>query len=107
MKMIKNGLFVRLEAKPGQEQAVADFLAAGLELTKQEATTPIWFALQLSPSTFGVFDAFASEEDRQAHLAGNMANSLMSRVDELLASPPSIEFLDVMGMKNELALTIP
>jgi quinol monooxygenase YgiN len=101
--MIKYGLFVRLEARPGKEQAVADFLAAGLELTNQEATTPIWFALQLSPSTFGVFDAFASEEDRQAHLAGNMANSLMARVDELLASPPSIEFLDVMGMKNVLA----
>lgn len=101
--MIKYGLFVRLEARPGKEQAVADFLAAGLELTNQEATTPIWFALQLSPSTFGVFDAFASEEDRQAHLSGNMANSLMARVDELLASPPSIEFLDVMGMKNVLA----
>jgi len=101
--MITCGLFVRLEAKPGKEQAVADFLEAGLELTNQEVTTPIWFALQLSPSTFGVFDAFASEEDRQAHLAGNMANSLMARVDELLASPPSIEFLDVLGMKNVLA----
>jgi hypothetical protein len=52
--MIKCGLFVRLEAKPGKEQAVADFLAAGLELTNQEATTPIWFALQLSSTTFGV-----------------------------------------------------
>jgi len=101
--MITCGLFVRLEAKPGKEQAVADFLEAGLELTNQEVTTPIWFALQLSPSTFGVFDAFASEEDRLAHLAGNMANSLMARVDELLASPPSIEFLDVLGMKNVLA----
>ena len=101
--MIKYGLFVRLEAKPGKEQAVADFMEAGLELTSQEATTPIWFALQLSPSTFGVFDAFASEEHRQAHLTGNMANSLMARVDELLVGPPSIEFLDVMGMKNVVA----
>jgi quinol monooxygenase YgiN len=76
---IKCGLFVRLEAKPGKEQAVADFLAAGVEMTNREATTPIWFALKLSPTTFGVFDAFASEEDRQAHLAGNMAKALMSR----------------------------
>ena len=101
--MVKCGLFVRLEAKPGKEQAVADFLADGLELTNQEATTPIWFALKLSPSTFGVFDAFASEEHRQAHLAGNMARSLMSRVDELLARPPSVEPVDVLGMKNQLA----
>ena len=98
--MIKCGLFVRLEAKPGKEQAVADFLIDGLELTNRETTTPIWFALQLSPSTFGVFDAFASEEDRQAHLAGNMAKALMSRVDEMLAKPPSVERLDVLAMKN-------
>jgi hypothetical protein len=39
--MVKCGLFVRLEAKPGKEQPVADFLAADLELTMQEATTPI------------------------------------------------------------------
>ena len=101
--MITCGLFVRLEAKPGKEQAVADFLAAGLEMTNREATTPIWFALQLSPTTFGVFDAFAREEDRQTHLAGNMANALMSRVDELLARPPSIEFLDILAMKNQPA----
>jgi quinol monooxygenase YgiN len=101
--MIRKALFVRLEAKPGKEQAVADFLAAGLEMTDQEATTPIWFALRLSPSTFGVFDAFASEEDRQAHLAGNMAQTLIARVDEMLACPPSVEPFDVLAMKNKLA----
>jgi len=101
--MVVCGLIVRLEAKPGKEQALEDFLAAGLELTNQEATTPIWFDLKLSPSTFGIFDAFASDDHRQAHLAGNMANQLMSRVDELLASPPSVEPVDILGMKNRLA----
>jgi quinol monooxygenase YgiN len=100
---IKRGLFVRLEAKQGKEQAVADFLAAGLELTSQEATTPIWFVLQLSPTTFGVFDAFASEVNRQAHLAGNTAKTLMSRVDEMLARPPSVEPVDILAIKNQLA----
>jgi hypothetical protein len=93
--MVKYGLIVRLEAKPGKEQAVADFLAAGLDLTNEEAKMPIWFALRLSPTTFSVFDA--------AHLGGNMAKSLMSKSDELLASPPSIEFVDVLHMKNRLA----
>jgi quinol monooxygenase YgiN len=101
--MITHALFVRLEAKPGKEQAVADFLAAGLELTNREATTPIWFALKLSPTTFGVFDAFASEDDRQAHLHGSMADALMARAGELLASPPSIEQIEVLAMKNQLA----
>src|SRR6516225_6194721 len=101
--MITKALFVRLEAKPGKEHAVADFLDAGLEMTNREATTPIWFALKLSLTTFGVFDAFASEEDRQAHLHGGMAQSLMARAGEMLACPPSIEQFDVLGMKNQLA----
>lgn len=101
--MITHALFVRLEAKPGKEQAVTDFLTAGLDMTNREATTPVWFALKLSPTTYGVFDAFASEEDRQAHLLGNMANALMARADEMLASPPSIEPIDVLAMKNQLA----
>jgi quinol monooxygenase YgiN len=101
--MIERALFVRLEAKPGKEQAVADFLAAGLEMVGREATTPIWFALKLSPTTFGVFDAFASEEDRQTHLHGSIAKALMAHADEMLASPPSIESIDVLGMKNQLA----
>lgn len=100
--MITHALFVRLEAKPGKEQAVADFLTAGLELTNREATTPIWFALKLSPTTFGVFDAFASEADRQAHLHGSMADALMARAGELLANPPSIEAIEVLAMKNQL-----
>ena len=96
--MIKCGLFVRLEAKPGKEQAVADFLVAGLE-----PTAPTWFALKLSPTTFGVFDAFASVEDRQAHLAANIPQALMSQVDWMLASPPSVEPVDILGMRNQLA----
>ena len=101
--MIRNALFVRLEAKPGKEQTVADFLAAGLDMAGEEATTPIWFALKLSPTTFGIFDAFASDEDRQTHLTGSIANTLMAHADEMLASPPSIESIDVLGMKNQLA----
>jgi quinol monooxygenase YgiN len=101
--MIKHALFVRLEARPVKEPAVADVLTAGLELTNREVTTPIWFALRLSPTTFGVFDAFASEEDRQAHLHGSMANALMAHADEMLARPPSIEPVDVLAMKNQLA----
>jgi quinol monooxygenase YgiN len=101
--MVEKALFVRLEAKPGKERAVADFLAAGLQMTNQEATTPIWFALRLSPTTFAVFDAFANEEDRQAHLHGDMAGALGARASELLASPPSIQPIDVLHMKNTLA----
>jgi quinol monooxygenase YgiN len=98
--MIKFALFARLEAKPGKEQAVADFLAAGLDMANQETTTPIWFALRLSPTTFGIFDAFDTEANRQAHLTGPIAQALMAKADELFSVPPSIEAIDVLGLKN-------
>jgi quinol monooxygenase YgiN len=100
IQMIKYSLFVRLEAKPGKEQEVADFLNMGLTLANQEATTPIWFALKLSPSTFGVFDAFESEAGRQAHLQGPIAQALMAKADQLFARPPIIEPIEVLGLKN-------
>ena len=98
--MVKLALFARLEAKPGKEAAVAKFLETGLALAQQEATTPIWFALRLSPTTFGVFDAFHDEAGRQAHLSGPIAQALMAQAAELFASPPSIERVDVLGLKN-------
>ena len=50
--MLKVGLFVRLEAKPGKEEEVAAFLKQGLQLANQEAITPLWFALRLGTDTF-------------------------------------------------------
>ena len=98
--MIKYALFARLEAKPGKEAEVAGFLEQGLALVRQEATTPIWFALRLSPTTFGVFDAFHDEAGRQAHLNGPIAKALMELAPELFANPPSIEPIEVLGVKN-------
>ena len=92
-------LFARLEAKPGKEKEVAKFLEAGLSMANQETTTPIWFALRLGPSTFGIFDAFADESGRQAHLNGPIAKALMAKASELLAKPPVIEQAEVLGAK--------
>jgi quinol monooxygenase YgiN len=98
--MIKHALFVRLEAKPGKEAAVAQFLEAALAMANQESTTPIWFALRFSDSVFGVFDAFETEAGRQAHLTGPIAQALMAKADELFARSPAIERIEVLGLKN-------
>ena len=97
--MLSVSLFVRLEAKPGKADDVAAFLAQGLEMANQEATTPLWFALRLGPTTFAIFDAFNDEAGRQAHLTGPIAAALMANAPNLLASPPSIERADVLGAK--------
>ena len=97
--MLKHGLFARLEAKPGKEDAVAAFLMQGLQLANQETTTPVWFALRLGPTTFAIFDAFHDEGGRQSHLTGPIAKALMAQAATLLAAPPVIERLDVLGSK--------
>jgi quinol monooxygenase YgiN len=101
--MIKHALFARLEAKPGMEAQVAEFLGQGLKLANEEKTTPIWFALKLAPSTFGVFDAFHDEAGVQNHLTGPIAKALFGPALELLAAPPSIERIEVLGLKNAVA----
>ena len=97
--MLKVALFARLEAKAGKESEVAKFLETGLALANQEATTPVWFALRLGPATFGVFDAFADESGRQAHLSGPIAKALMAQAPELFSKPPAIEQIDILGAK--------
>ena len=98
--MLSLGLFVRIEAKPGKEKEVADFLMQGLKLANQETTTPLWFALRLGPATFAVFDAFHDESGRQAHLNGPIAKALLGQVaPNLLAAAPSIEKTEVLGAK--------
>jgi quinol monooxygenase YgiN len=92
-------LFARLEAKPGKEKDVAAFLEQGLQLANQETTTPVWFALRLGPTTFGIFDAFTNDAGRQAHLTGPIAKALMAQAPNLFASPPVIDKLDVLGAK--------
>lgn len=97
--MVKNGLFVRLEAKPGKEQEVAQFLKGALPLAEEEPATTAWFAIRLGPSSFGVFDVFPDEKGRDAHLSGNIAAALMAKAPELLSEPPSIQKHDVLAAK--------
>jgi quinol monooxygenase YgiN len=97
--MVKLALLARLEAKPGKEQEVADFIKSALPLAQQEPDTVSWYALQLGPSTFGIFDTFEHEEGRKAHLGGQIAQALMAKAPELLAKDPVIEQVDLLAVK--------
>jgi quinol monooxygenase YgiN len=97
--MVHVALLARLEAKPGKESQVADFLKSALPLANAESATTVWFALKLGPSTFGIFDAFPDDAGRQAHLSGPIATALMAKAPELLAQPPTIESVEVLAAK--------
>ena len=97
--MEKLALLVRLEARPGKENELEAFIKSALALAQNEPGTIRWYALQLSPSTFGIFDTFAAETGRQAHLAGPIAKALMEKADELLAESPRIEAVTLLAVK--------
>jgi quinol monooxygenase YgiN len=97
--MVTVALLVRLEAKPGRESDVEEFLRAGLALVEAEPATIAWFGIRLGPSTFGIFDAFPDEAGRHAHLAGRVAAALGEKASELFAKPPTIERVDVLAAK--------
>src|SRR5437868_2748503 len=58
-------------------------------------------ALRIVPSTFGIFDTFHHEEGREAHLQGKIAAALMTHADELLSSPPVIEKVELLAVKEK------
>jgi quinol monooxygenase YgiN len=98
--MVTVALLVRLEAKPGKEADVENFLKGGLPIVQEEPATTAWFAIRMGPSTFGIFDAFPDEAGRQAHLTGRVAAALMAQASDLLSQPPSIEQVDVLAAKR-------
>jgi quinol monooxygenase YgiN len=97
--MVKVALFVRLEAKPGKESAVEEFLRGGLALVQQEPATSTWYGIKLGPSTYGIFDTFADDAGRQAHLTGRVAAALMAKASELFSKPPVIEKVEILAAK--------
>ena len=61
---VHEALFVRLEAKPGKEADVENFLRGGLPIVESEPQTITWYALRVGPSTFGIFDTFPDDAGR-------------------------------------------
>lgn len=97
--MVTVAILAQMKAKPGKEADVESFLKSALALANQEQGTTVWFALKLDSSTFGIFDAFANEEGRDAHLSGPIAAALMANAADLLAQAPIIEKVEVLAAK--------
>lgn len=94
--MVSVGLLVRVEAKPDKAAEVEAVLAAAVEQVRQEGKAVCWFALRLGPTTFVIYDAFADDADRRAHLEAN-GEALRRAGAELFAEPPGIEPVDVVA----------
>src|ERR1700760_4483232 len=89
----------RIEAKPEKAEDVAALLGGALPLAQAEPGTVAWYAARTSDTTFWIFDTFASEDARQAHVAGPIAALLVEKADELFAVPPEILPAEVLAAK--------
>ncbi|MFE4229622.1 putative quinol monooxygenase [Arthrobacter sp. NPDC056886] len=95
----KFGLLALVEAKPGKEQEVWDFLNGGREIVLTEPGTRTWYAFRVNENTFGIFDTFDTEEDRQAHLNGAIPAALGQHGPSLLAKDPDIRPIELIAVK--------
>ena len=99
--MTKFALYVPLQAKPGKEKEVADFLRSAALLVNAEPGTISWFAIQEGPCRFAIFDTFDDEAGREAHLNGKVAAALMEKVKagDLFDKTPEIHKLEILADK--------
>ncbi|CQD22793.1 hypothetical protein BN1232_05741 [Mycobacterium lentiflavum] len=97
--MIEVALSVIVQAKPGKEKDVADFLRGARSIVEQEQGTQAWFALQLDKSTFGIFDVFPNDDARRTHLSGGVGQALAAQGGELFSAEPSIQNINVLAYK--------
>jgi quinol monooxygenase YgiN len=97
--MVRVGLLVRVQAKPGKESEVAKFLTDAQAVVEQEPDTRAWFAVRFDESTFGIFDVFPDDAGRQAHLSGGVGTALAQHAEELFTVSPVIENVEVLASK--------
>ena len=96
---IDRGLLALLEAKPGKGDELAAFLEQGRALAAEEEGTVTWYAFKISDTTYGIFDTFAGEEGRRAHLSGQIPAALSQVAADLLAGDPDIRPTDIIAVK--------
>jgi quinol monooxygenase YgiN len=101
--MAKLALYVPLEAKAGKEEEAAEFLRSLLAFAEKEPGTTTWYAVRFDHNSFAIFDAFPDEASRDAHLAGEVAVTLIQRAPDLFVDPPEIQRLDILAYKPHRA----
>jgi quinol monooxygenase YgiN len=94
---LKLGVLALLEAQTGKGEELAAFLESGRALAVAEESTVTRYAFRIGETTFGIFDAFETEDARQAHLAGQIPRALAEVASGLLAGKPEIRTVDLIA----------
>lgn len=96
---------IKIEAKPGREEAVLQMLSDIRACVEDEPETGPWFGVQLGPSSFAIFEAFPSIKGRNAHVAGGGGKIFrdLERMNDLLREPAHVQKADVLEVKRLFA----
>ena len=95
--MNKVGILVTLQARPGKELDVEQFLSLATPLVAAEVGTTAWFAIKIGPQTYSIFDTFKNEEGRSDHVNGEVAKALFARAEELFVTSPQVQMVDIVA----------
>jgi quinol monooxygenase YgiN len=93
-------IWAQLEAKPGKEKEVEEFLKSAQPLAVRETGTLTWYAIKLAPGKYGIFDTFADEKGREAHLNGEIAKALFAKAKDLFAKAPEVAKPEILAAKG-------
>ena len=98
--MSRVAIWAQLEAKPGKERELEEFLKSAQPLAEREPETVSWYAIKMGRGKYGIFDTFADENGRNAHLNGEIAKALFAKAKDLLAKLPEISKPEVLAVKS-------
>jgi quinol monooxygenase YgiN len=93
------GILALLEAKPGKGEQLAAFLKAGRDLAVAEEGTVTWYAFKINDTSYGIFDTFATDDARTAHINGQIPAALAEVSADLLAREPDIQPVSLVAVK--------
>jgi quinol monooxygenase YgiN len=93
------GILALLEAKPGKGDELAAFLKSGRDLAVAEEGTVTWYAFKISDTSYGIFDTFATDDARTAHINGQIPAALAQVSADLLARAPDIQPVNLVAVK--------
>jgi len=93
------GILALLEAKAGKGDELAAFLKAGRDLAVAEEGNVTWYAFKISDTSYGIFDTFATDDARTAHINGQIPAALAEVWADLLAREPDIQPVSLLAVK--------
>ncbi len=98
--MSRVAIWAQLEAKPGKEKEVEEFLKSAEPLAEKETGTLSWYAIKMGPGKYGIFDTFADENGRNAHLNGEIAKALFAKAKDLFSKSPDVAKPEILAVKS-------